>query len=239
MDWSIDRIAPLERAILRAALYEILHRPDVPDEVAIDEAVETAKVYCGAEAPAFVNGILGGVVRELAGSGEHGKAAHERAGADAAAAGGPLAAAGGGRRPAAGPTTSSPTRRCGWPASAPSLPRRRRSSSTALTRLAPGDRRAGSGGAAVTRRPPGGHAREAPAIPDDLRALVEDYLGVAALLGRAGHGGPRRGDALLAAGRRQAHPARCWRSRPRAPWAARPRRCCPPRRRSSWCTPTP
>ena len=59
--WDLDRIAPLERAILRVALYEILHRPDVPDEVAIDEAVETAKLYCGADAPGFVNGILGGV----------------------------------------------------------------------------------------------------------------------------------------------------------------------------------
>jgi N utilization substance protein B len=67
VDWSLERIAPLERSIMRVALYEILHRPDVPEEVAIDEAVETTKVFCGAEAPAFVNGILGGVVRRLAG----------------------------------------------------------------------------------------------------------------------------------------------------------------------------
>jgi transcription antitermination protein NusB len=64
-DWSVERIAPLERSILRTALYEILHRPDVPDEVAIDEAVEAAKTFCGTEAPGFVNGVLGGVVREL------------------------------------------------------------------------------------------------------------------------------------------------------------------------------
>jgi N utilization substance protein B len=63
IDWSMDRIAPLERAILRVALFEIVHRPDVPDEVAIDEAVETAKLYCGAQAPGFVNGILGGILR--------------------------------------------------------------------------------------------------------------------------------------------------------------------------------
>ena len=68
VDWSVDRIAPLERSVLRTALYEILHRPDVPDEVAIDEAVETAKVYCGSDAPGFVNGILGGVVKRLASS---------------------------------------------------------------------------------------------------------------------------------------------------------------------------
>ena len=65
--WSIDRIAPLERAILRVALLEMLHRPDIPDEVAIDEAVETAKTYCGADAPTFVNGILGGVMKRLSG----------------------------------------------------------------------------------------------------------------------------------------------------------------------------
>jgi len=65
--WDIDRIAPLERAILRTALFEILHRPDIPDEVAIDEAIETAKLYCGAEAPPFVNGILGAVMKRLSG----------------------------------------------------------------------------------------------------------------------------------------------------------------------------
>jgi N utilization substance protein B len=62
--WSLERIAPLERNILRVALYELLHRPDVPDEVAIDEAVETAKELCSADAPGFVNGILGTVQRE-------------------------------------------------------------------------------------------------------------------------------------------------------------------------------
>jgi N utilization substance protein B len=62
--WSLERIAPLERNILRVALYELLHRPDVPDEVAIDEAVETTKELCSADAPGFVNGILGTVQRE-------------------------------------------------------------------------------------------------------------------------------------------------------------------------------
>jgi transcription antitermination protein NusB len=62
--WALDRIAPLERNILRVALYELLHRRDVPAEVAIDEAVEAAKELCGTEAPGFVNGILGAVHRE-------------------------------------------------------------------------------------------------------------------------------------------------------------------------------
>jgi transcription antitermination protein NusB len=62
--WTLDRIAPLERNIMRVALYELLHRDDVPAEVAIDQAVEAAKELCSADAPAFVNGILGAVHRE-------------------------------------------------------------------------------------------------------------------------------------------------------------------------------
>jgi N utilization substance protein B len=69
--WTLDRIAPLERSILRVGLAELLY-PDqvsgereIPPEGAIDEAVETAKRFCGADAPAFVNGILGAVLREL------------------------------------------------------------------------------------------------------------------------------------------------------------------------------
>jgi transcription antitermination protein NusB len=62
--WEIDRIAPLDRNVMRVALYEIRHRDDVPTEVAIDEAVELAKQYCGADAPGFINGVLGAAVRE-------------------------------------------------------------------------------------------------------------------------------------------------------------------------------
>lgn len=62
--WDLDRIAPLERNLMRVALYEIEHSEDVPVEVAIDEAVTIAKEYCGVDAPGFVNGILGAVVRE-------------------------------------------------------------------------------------------------------------------------------------------------------------------------------
>jgi N utilization substance protein B len=67
--WSLERIAPLERSILRVGLAELLY-PDavpgehaIPAEGAIDEAVETAKRFCGAEAPGFVNGILAAVLR--------------------------------------------------------------------------------------------------------------------------------------------------------------------------------
>jgi N utilization substance protein B len=68
--WSLERIAPLERSILRAALAEMLHAEElpgeqpIPPEGAIDEAVETAKRFCGTDAPAFVNGILAAVLRE-------------------------------------------------------------------------------------------------------------------------------------------------------------------------------
>lgn len=65
--WELERIAPLERNVMRVALYEIEHSEDVPDEVAIDEAVSIAKEYCGADAPGFVNGILGAIVRERQG----------------------------------------------------------------------------------------------------------------------------------------------------------------------------
>lgn len=61
--WTVDRIAPLDLNVLRVALYEI-EEGRVPIEVAIDEAVELAKEYCGADAPRFVNGILGAIVRE-------------------------------------------------------------------------------------------------------------------------------------------------------------------------------
>ncbi len=76
--WTLQRIAPLERSILRVSLLEMLHPGDVPaerpipPEGAIDEAVETAKAYCGAEAPGFVNGVLAAILREArpaAGSG--------------------------------------------------------------------------------------------------------------------------------------------------------------------------
>jgi N utilization substance protein B len=69
--WTLERIAPLERSILRVGLAELIYGHElpgdraIPPEGAIDEAVETAKRFCGAEAPGFVNGILGAVLREL------------------------------------------------------------------------------------------------------------------------------------------------------------------------------
>ena len=61
-DWPLDRIAPLERSILRLAVWEIQSEV-TPPEVAIDEAVRLTKRYSTDEAGAFVNGVLGGIVR--------------------------------------------------------------------------------------------------------------------------------------------------------------------------------
>ena len=61
--WTVDRVAPLDLNVLRVALFEI-EGGETPYEVAIDEAVEIAKEYCGADAPSFINGVLGAIVRE-------------------------------------------------------------------------------------------------------------------------------------------------------------------------------
>jgi len=56
--WAIDRMPSLDKAILRVALWEILFNDEVPDEVAIDEAVEIAKEYSTDDSGSFINGLL-------------------------------------------------------------------------------------------------------------------------------------------------------------------------------------
>ena len=73
--WTIQRIAPLERALMRIAVFEIHHRPEVPVAVSIDEAVSLAKRYCATEAPGFVNGVLSAIARQVAADGAQGDAA--------------------------------------------------------------------------------------------------------------------------------------------------------------------
>lgn len=61
--WSVKRISRVALAVMRLALYEILYLDDIPVSVSINEAVELAKKYGGDEDAAFVNGVLGGIVR--------------------------------------------------------------------------------------------------------------------------------------------------------------------------------
>jgi N utilization substance protein B len=60
-EWSIERMPVLDRNLLRMALFEMLHVDDVPSAVAINEAVELAKIYSTEDSSRFINGILGTV----------------------------------------------------------------------------------------------------------------------------------------------------------------------------------
>ena len=62
--WTVARMPGVDRAVLRLAVYELLWRADVPDAVAIDEAVELVKTLSTDESPRFVNGILARVLRD-------------------------------------------------------------------------------------------------------------------------------------------------------------------------------
>lgn len=76
--WTMDRLSPLDHNIMRVALYEMAYRPDVPAEVAINEAVECAKRFSGVDSPGFVNGILGAALGNGGASGEAAAASGER-----------------------------------------------------------------------------------------------------------------------------------------------------------------
>ncbi len=60
--WTLDRLPAVDRAILRVAVWELLHANDVPEPVAVDEAVELAKRLSTDESPGFVNGVLGQIM---------------------------------------------------------------------------------------------------------------------------------------------------------------------------------
>jgi N utilization substance protein B len=70
--WTVERMAALDRTILRVAVFELRHRPDVPPSVAISEAVEAASDLSAESSPRFVNGILGRIASEMrpAGAGD-------------------------------------------------------------------------------------------------------------------------------------------------------------------------
>jgi N utilization substance protein B len=63
VDWTIERMPVIDRNLLRMAIYEIKHQPDVPNSVVADEAVELAKAYSTPDSAKFINGMLGNVIR--------------------------------------------------------------------------------------------------------------------------------------------------------------------------------
>jgi N utilization substance protein B len=65
--WSLERMAAVDRNILRLAAYEILFRQDIPERVSLNEAIELAKIYGGEESAKFVNGILDAVYKKKCG----------------------------------------------------------------------------------------------------------------------------------------------------------------------------
>lgn len=63
-EWPIDQIARMDRVVLRMGLYELLHEPDVPPKVVINEAVELAKAFGSENSSKFINGVLGTALRQ-------------------------------------------------------------------------------------------------------------------------------------------------------------------------------
>ena len=66
-NWRLERMAVVDRNILRMATYELLHVPDVPRKVCINEAIEVAKRFGGDDSPSFINGILDRIAVEVRG----------------------------------------------------------------------------------------------------------------------------------------------------------------------------
>lgn len=64
-NWRLERIDVIDRNIMRIAVYEMMYKTDVPSEVAINEAVEIAKRFCGDDSPSFINGVLDSLKVEL------------------------------------------------------------------------------------------------------------------------------------------------------------------------------
>jgi N utilization substance protein B len=57
-NWDFDRIAKIDLAILRLAIFEMIHRKDIPPVVSINEAIDLSKLFSNADAKRFINGIL-------------------------------------------------------------------------------------------------------------------------------------------------------------------------------------
>jgi N utilization substance protein B len=65
-NWRLERMPPVDRNILRLAVYELLHEADVPQLVVVDEAVELAKRFGSEQSGRFVNGLLDGLIKRHA-----------------------------------------------------------------------------------------------------------------------------------------------------------------------------
>jgi N utilization substance protein B len=63
--WSLQRLAAVDRSLLRLATYELLHQPEIPSNAAVSEAVELASTYSTEDAPRFINGVLARIAEEL------------------------------------------------------------------------------------------------------------------------------------------------------------------------------
>lgn len=62
-EWPIEQISSIDKSILRVAVYELLHSTEVPPKVAINEAVELAKLFGSENSSKFINGVLGTIYR--------------------------------------------------------------------------------------------------------------------------------------------------------------------------------
>jgi transcription antitermination protein NusB len=65
LNWDFNRISPVDRSNLRLAVHQLLACPEIPPKVVINEAVELAKRYSTAQAPAFVNGVLDVIMKQI------------------------------------------------------------------------------------------------------------------------------------------------------------------------------
>lgn len=68
IEWDLQRMATVDRNIMRMALFEILYLPEIPEAVTVNEAIEIAKIYGSEDSARFINGILGNVIKELRGN---------------------------------------------------------------------------------------------------------------------------------------------------------------------------
>jgi len=63
--WQFERLSPVDKSILRLAVYQLKFCPDIPPKVVMNEAIEIAKKFSSDKAPAFVNGVLDSVFKKL------------------------------------------------------------------------------------------------------------------------------------------------------------------------------